>query len=136
MTTIGRVRGTGGRHGETQGPAADGQHSPSPRLSSTERASAGTDPAAFTLVLSVLRELSLVTAAEQRPGTSVGVGRAQPAVGHALELLPRWDELTRHVSSGEKSLANIRTTAETLRRVLTGHLQEAAGALRPGSHAG
>lgn len=118
----------------------DETHVPGPsrfcRVGAVDFVVAADDPAAFTLALSVLRELSLVIAAGQQPGASVDVGRAQTAVGHALELLPRWDELTRHISSGEKSLASIRTTAETLRRVLTGHLQEAARILRPGSHAG
>ncbi|MCF6744898.1 hypothetical protein E9529_11515 [Blastococcus sp. KM273128] len=118
----------------------DETHVPGPsrfcRVGAVDFVVAADDPTAFTLVLSVLRELSLVIAAGQQPGASVDVGQAQTAVGHALELLPRWDELTRHISSGEKSLASIRTSAETLRRVLTGHLQEAARALRPGSHAG
>jgi len=116
---------------------SDEAHVPGPsrfcRVGAVDFVVAADDPSAFTLVLSVLRELSLVIAAGQQPGAAVEVGRAQTAVDHALELLPRWDELTRHISSGEKSLANIRTTAETLRRVLTGHLQEASRALRPES---
>jgi hypothetical protein len=112
-------------------------HVPGPsrfcRVGAVDFVVAADDPAAFTLTLSVLRELSLVTAAGQQARASVDVGRAQTAVGHALELLPRWDELTRQVSTADKALANIRTTAETLRGALTGHLQEASRALRPDS---
>lgn len=110
-------------------------HVPGPsrfcRVGAVDFVVAADDPTAFTLVLSVLRELSLVTAAGQQPGTSVDIGRAHTAVSHALELLPRWDELTRQLSAADKALANIRTTSETLRGVLTGHLQDASRALRP-----
>lgn len=111
------------------------EHVPGPsrfcRVSGSDFVVAADDPTAFTLVLSVLRELALVAAAGQEAGASLDVGRAQTAVGHALDSLQRWDELTRHVSSGEKALANIRATAENLRGVLTGHLQEASRSLRP-----
>lgn len=110
-------------------------HVPGPsrfcRVGAVDFVVAADDLSAFTLTLSVLRELSLVTAAGQQARASVDVGRAQTAVGHALELLPRWDELTRQVSTADKALANIRTTTETLRSALMGHLQEASRALRP-----
>jgi hypothetical protein len=110
-------------------------HVPGPsrfcRVGAVDFVVAADDPTAFTLVLSVLRELSLVTAAGQQPGASIDIGRAHTAVSHALELLPRWDELTRQLSAADKALANIRTTSETLRGVLTGHLQDASRALRP-----
>lgn len=110
-------------------------HVPGPsrfcRVGAVDFVVAADDPSAFTLTLSVLRELSLVTAAGQQARASVDVGRAQTAVGHALELLPRWDELARQVSTADKALAGIRTTAEALRGALNGHLQEASRALRP-----
>jgi hypothetical protein len=115
------------------------EHVPGPsrfcRVSGSDFVVAADDPTAFTLVLSVLRELALVAAAGQGAGASVDVGSAQTAGGHALDSLQRWDELARHVSSADKALGNIRTTAENLRGVLTGHLQEASRSLRPGASA-
>ncbi|MGY1750992.1 hypothetical protein [Modestobacter sp. SYSU DS0511] len=116
----------------------DETHVPGPsrfcRVGAVDFVVAADDPAAFTLALSVLRELSLVIAAGEQPGASVDLGRAQGAVDHALELLPRWDELTRHMSQADKALSNIRATAEMLRSTLTGHLQEASRALARGGH--
>ena len=86
----------------------------------------------LTLVLAVVRELTLVAAAQGEADSAVDLARAQTAVSHALDLLVRWDDITKHVSVADKALANISTTANGLRTALSEQLQNAARALRPG----
>jgi hypothetical protein len=94
---------------------------------------AADDHGLLTLVLAVVRELALLSAAGKDGETAVNVGQAKTAVGHALDLLSRFDDVTKHVSTAEGALTKVRSTADGLRAALLTQLQEATRALRPGT---
>jgi hypothetical protein len=87
----------------------------------------------MTLVLGVVRELTILAAAQTGADPTVDVGRARTAVGHLLDLLARFDTVSKHVSTAEKALANIRGTADGLRQVLAVQVQDAHRALTDGT---
>lgn len=94
---------------------------------------AADDAELLTLVLAVIRELTLITTVQGEADPDVDLSRAQTAISHALDLLVRWDDIAKHVSTADKALSNIRSTADGLRTALAEHLQNAARALRPGA---
>lgn len=87
----------------------------------------------MNLVLGVVRELTVLAAAQTSADPSLDVGRAQTAVGHLLDLLARFEDVSKNVSAGEKALANIRTTADGLRAALAAQVQDAHRALTTGA---
>lgn len=89
----------------------------------------------MNLVLGVVRELTILAAAQTSPDLTVDVGRARTAVGHLLDLLGRFQDVSKSVSAGEKALANIRATAEGLRAALAAQVQDAHRALTDGAQA-
>jgi hypothetical protein len=94
---------------------------------------AAEDTQVMTLVLGVVRELTILAAAQTGADPTVDVGRARTAVGHLLDLLARFDTVSKHVSTAEKALANIRGTADGLRQVLAVQVQDAHRALTDGT---
>jgi hypothetical protein len=92
---------------------------------------AGDDLDLLTLMLAVIRELTLIESVGQDEQSAIDVARAQTAISHALDLLSRIDTITKNVTTAETALGNIRGTADALRGALTTHLQEASRALRP-----
>ena len=58
---------------------------------------AADDYGLVNLVLAVVRELAIVSAAGNDGNTAVNLGQAQAAIGHALDLLARFDDLTKQV---------------------------------------
>ena len=56
-------------------------------------------------------------------------------VGHLLDLLERFDTVHKHVSTAEKALANIRSTADGLREALAAQVQDAHRVLTDGRQA-
>jgi hypothetical protein len=94
---------------------------------------AADDYGLLNLVLAVVRELALLSAAADDGDSAVNAGQAKTAVGHALDLLSRFDDVTKHVSTAEGALAKVRSTADGLRAALLTQLQEATRALRPGT---
>jgi hypothetical protein len=93
-------------------------------------------PELLTLVLGIVRELTILAAAQTGADTSVDLGRARTAVNHLLDLLSRFDDVSKHVSTAEKALTNIRATADGLRQALTVQIQDAHHALRAGPQGG
>ncbi|WP_194290568.1 hypothetical protein [Modestobacter roseus] len=89
------------------------------------------DPELLRLVLAVVRELTLLATAESYGDPALDLGRAQTAIGHGVQLLSRFDEVTKHTGAAERALTGIRSTADSLRAALAAQLQEAARALRP-----
>ncbi|SNR85909.1 hypothetical protein [Blastococcus mobilis] len=93
-------------------------------------------PELLTLVLGIVRELTILAAAQTGADSSVDIGRARTAVDHLLDLLSRFDDVSKHVSTAEKTLTNIRATADGLRQALTVQIQDAHHALRAGTQGG
>jgi hypothetical protein len=89
------------------------------------------DPELLRLVLAVVRELTLLATAQGDGDPAVDLGRAQTAIGHGIQLLSRFDEVTKHTGAAERALTGIRSTADSLRAALAAQLQEAARALQP-----
>jgi hypothetical protein len=94
---------------------------------------AAEDPQVMTLVLGVVRELTVLAAASTRADPAVDVGRARTAIGHLLDLLARFEDVSKHVSTAEKALTNIRGTADGLRAALAAQVQDAHRALIDGA---
>jgi hypothetical protein len=94
---------------------------------------AAEDPQVMNLVLGVVRELTILAAAQTSADPTVDVGRARTAVGHLLDLLARFEDVSKNVSAGEKALANIRATADGLRAALAAQVQDAHRALTTGA---
>ena len=94
---------------------------------------AASDPGVMALVLGVVRELTILAAAQAAPDPAVDLGRVRTAVGHLLDLLERFDTVNKHVSSAERALANIRGTADGLRQALAAQVQDAHRALTDGA---
>lgn len=88
------------------------------------------DPELLRMVLAVVRELTLLATAQSDGDPAVDLGRAQTAIGHGVQLLSRFDEVTKHTGAAERALTGIRSTADSLRAALAAQLQEAARALR------
>jgi hypothetical protein len=87
----------------------------------------------MALVLGVVRELTILAAAQASADPAVDLGRVRTAVGHLLDLLERFDTVNKHVSTAERALANIRGTADGLRQALTAQVQDAHRALTDGA---
>lgn len=96
---------------------------------------AAEDPRVMTLVLGVVRELTILAAASTGADPTIDVSRARTAIGHLLDLLARFEDVSRHVSTAEKALTNIRSTAEGLRAALAAQVQDAHRALTDGAQA-
>ncbi|WP_336028825.1 hypothetical protein [Geodermatophilus sp. FMUSA9-8] len=94
---------------------------------------AAEDLQVMNLVLGVVRELTVLAAAQTGADPAVDVGRARTAVGHLLDLLARFEDVSKHVSTAEKALANIRGTADGLRASLAAQVQDAHRALTDGA---
>lgn len=103
------------------------------RVDTTSWVVAAEDPQVMNLVLGVVRELTILAAAQTSADPTVDVGRARTAVGHLLDLLGRFQDVSKSVSAGEKALANIRATAEGLRAALAAQVQDAHRALTDGA---
>jgi hypothetical protein len=96
---------------------------------------AAEDPQVMSLVLGVVRELTVLAAAQTSADPAIDVSRARTAVGHLLDLLTRFEDVSKHVSTAEKALANIRSTADGLRATLAAQVQDAHRALTDGAQA-
>ncbi|SOC50163.1 hypothetical protein SAMN05660748_2903 [Blastococcus aggregatus] len=94
---------------------------------------AAEDPQVMTLVLGVVRELTVLAAASTGADPTVDASRARTAIGHLLDLLTRFEDVSKHVSTAEKALINIRSTAEGLRAALAAQVQDAHRALTDGA---
>jgi hypothetical protein len=94
---------------------------------------AAEDPRVMTLVLGVVRELTVLAAASTGADPTVDVGRARTAIGHLLDLLARFEDISKHVSTAEKALTNIRSTADGLRTALAAQVQDVHRALTNGA---
>jgi hypothetical protein len=90
---------------------------------------AAADAGVMALVLGVVRELSILAAAQTSADPAIDVGRARTAVGHLLDLLARIEDVSKHVSTAEKALTNVRATADGLRAALAAQVQDAHRAL-------
>lgn len=90
---------------------------------------AAEDPQVLTLVLGVVRELTILAAASTGADSAVDVSRARTAIGHLLDLLARFEDVSKHVSTAEKALTNIRSTADGLRAALAAQVQDVQRAL-------
>jgi hypothetical protein len=90
---------------------------------------AAEDPQVLNLVLGVVRELTVLAAASSGADPKVDVSRGRTAIGHLLDLLARFDDVSKHVSTAEKALTNIRSTADGLRAALAAQVQDAHRAL-------
>ncbi|TKJ18289.1 hypothetical protein A6V29_11860 [Blastococcus sp. CCUG 61487] len=55
------------------------------------------------------------------------------AVGHLPDLLARFEDVSKHVSSADKALTNVRATADGLRAALAAQVQDAHRALTDGA---
>jgi hypothetical protein len=94
---------------------------------------AASDPGVMALVLGVVRELTILAAAQTSADPAIDVGRARTAVGHLLDLLARFEDVSKHVSTAEKALTNIRATADGLKAALAAQIQDAHRALTDGA---
>lgn len=94
---------------------------------------AAEDPQMMNLVLGVVRELTILAAAQTSADPAIDVGRARTAVGHLLDLLARFEDVSKHVSTAEKALTNIRATADGLRQAVAAQVQDAHRALTDGA---
>jgi len=94
---------------------------------------AAEDPQMMNLVLGVVRELTILAAAQTSADPAIDVGRARTAIGHLLDLLARFEDVSKHVSTAEKALANVRGTADGLRAALAAQVQDAHRALTDGA---
>jgi hypothetical protein len=94
---------------------------------------AAEEPQMMNLVLGVVRELTILAAAQTSADPAIDVGRARTAVGHLLDLLARFEDVSKHVSTAEKALANVRGTADGLRAALAAQVQDAHRALTDGA---
>ncbi|WP_448610119.1 hypothetical protein [Geodermatophilus sp. URMC 60] len=94
---------------------------------------AASDPGVMALVLGVVRELTILAAAQTSADPAIDVGRARTAVGHLLDLLARFEDVSKHVSTAEKALTNVRATADGLKAALAAQIQDAHRALTDGA---
>jgi hypothetical protein len=93
---------------------------------------AAADPQVLTLVLGVVRELTILAARRPAP-TPRSTSAARTAIGHLLDLLARFEDVSKHVSTAEKALTNVRATADGLRAALAAQVQDAHRALTDGA---
>jgi hypothetical protein len=96
---------------------------------------AAEDPQVMSLVLGVVRELTVLAAAQTSADPAIDVSRARTAVGHLLDLPTRFEDVSKHVSTAEKALVDIRSTADGLRATLAAQVQDAHRALTDGARA-
>jgi microcompartment protein CcmL/EutN len=97
---------------------------------------AAEDAQVMMLVLGVVRELTILAAAQTGADPSVDIGRARTAVGHLRDLMARFDMVSKHLSTAEKALVNVRSTADGLRQDLAAQVQDTQRALTRGTQDG
>ncbi len=84
----------------------------------------------FLLVLSVVRELVLAAALGGSDSSGKDLSNARIELQHAVELLGRFDDITRSTGNARRHLDDIGKCAEGLRTELQTHLTGAAQMLR------